>query len=141
MLSPKKPRHRKQMKQVRHLQGVETRGCELAFGEYGLRALESGWVTNRQLEAGRIAIQRFVKRGGKLWMKVFPDKPLTLKPAETRMGSGKGSPEKWVAEIRAGRIVFELTGVTNDIAKQALHKAAAKLPIKCKLIQRSNSLL
>lgn len=141
MLSPKKPRYRKQMKQVRHLQGVETRGCALEFGDFGLRAMESTWITNKQIEAGRIAIARFVKRGGKLWIKVFPDKPLTKKPAETRMGSGKGSPEQWVAEVRAGRLLYELTGVPRDVARQALAKAAAKMPIKCKVVERSSTLL
>lgn len=141
MLSPKKTKYRRQMKQVRHLHGVETRGVTLEFGEFGLRSLESGWISNKQIEAGRVAIARFIKRGGKLWTKIFPDKPLTVKPAETRMGSGKGSPEKWVAEVRAGRVLYELTGVSSDIAKQALTKAAAKLPVKCKVVVRSETLL
>ena len=112
MRSPAKPKWRKQMKQVRHLKGVETRGTELSFGDFGIRATEGGWVTNRQLEAGRIAISRKAKRGGKIWINIFPDKPLTSKPAETRMGKGKGSPEAWVCEVRAGKIMYELTGVT-----------------------------
>ena len=141
MLSPKKTKYRKQMKQVRHLQGVETRGVALAFGEYGLRAMESGWITNKQIEAGRIAITRYVKRGGKVWIKIFPDKPLTKKPAETRMGSGKGAPEEWVAEVRAGRLLYEMTGVTADVAKESLSRAGAKLPIKTKVIARSEGLL
>lgn len=141
MLSPKKTKYRKQMKQVRHLQGKESRGCTLAFGEYGLRAMESGWVTNKQIEAARVAMTRHIKRGGKVWIKVFPDKPLTKKPAETRMGSGKGSPEQWVAEIRAGRIIYEVTGVTDQIAKEALQRAAAKLCLKCKVITRSENIL
>lgn len=141
MLIPKRPRYRKQMKQVRHLQGVETRGCELAFGDFGLRATESGWITNRQIEAGRIALSRHAKRGGKIWIKIFPDKPLTKKPAETRMGSGKGAPEEWVAEVRAGRILFEITGVTEVVAREALTLAAAKLPLKAKFVARSQNLL
>lgn len=141
MLQPKKTKYRKQMKQVRHLQGVEKRGCELAFGDFGLRAIESGWITSRQIEAGRVALTRYVKRGGKVWIKIFPDKPLTKKPAETRMGSGKGSPELWVAEVRSGRILFEMTGVTPTIAKEALERAAAKLPLKSKFVARSEFLV
>jgi len=113
----------------------------LAFGDFGLRATESGWITNRQIEASRIAITRFVKRGGKVWIKIFPDKPLTKKPAETRMGSGKGSVEQWVAEVRAGRVLFEMTGVTREIAEEAFRRAASKLPLKAKFVQRSENLL
>ena len=141
MLVPKKPRYRKQMKSVRHLRGVETRGCDLAFGEYGLRATESGWITNRQIEASRVALTRFAKRGGKVWIKIFPDKPLTKKPAETRMGSGKGAPELWVAEVRAGRVLFEITGVTEEIARRAFELAAAKLPLKSKFVARSQNII
>lgn len=141
MLIPKKPRYRKQMKQVRHLHGVETRGCKLEFGEFGLRAMESGWITNRQIEASRIAMTRYVKRGGKVWIRMYPDKPLTKKPAETRMGSGKGSTENWVAEVRAGRVLFEMTGVTLAIAQEALRRAAAKLPLKSKIVVRSENLI
>lgn len=141
MLIPKKPRYRKQMKSVRHLKGVESRGCELAFGEYGLRATESGWITNRQIEASRIALTRFAKRGGKVWIKIFPDKPLTKKPAETRMGSGKGAPELWVAEVRAGRVLFEITGVTEEIARRAFELASAKLPLKSKFVARSQNII
>jgi large subunit ribosomal protein L16 len=141
MRSPSKPKHRKQMKQVRHLKGVETRGTELNFGDYGIRATESGWVTNRQIEAGRIAISRKAKRGGKIWINIFPDKPLTSKPAETRMGKGKGAPEHWVAEVRAGKIMYELTGVTEALAVEALKLATAKLPIKTKIVKRSENLL
>lgn len=129
------------MKQVRHLQGVETRGVSLAFGHYGLRATESGWINNRQIEAARRAMTRYVKRGGKVWIKIFPDKPLSKKPAETRMGSGKGSPEMWVAEIRAGRILFEMTGVPENEAQEALLLAARKLPLKSKMVKRTNNLL
>lgn len=129
------------MKQVRHLLGVETRGCRLAFGDYGLKALESGWITAKQVEAGRVAIMRHVKRGGKLWIKIFPDKPLTKKPAETRMGSGKGAPEEWVAEVRAGRVLFEIVGVDKKVAHESLQRAAAKLPLRSRIIERSQNLL
>lgn len=141
MLQPKKTKYRKQMKQVRHLQGTETRGCTLEFGDFGLKVLEAGWITNRQLEAGRQALTRHAKRGGKIWTKVFPDKPLTKKPAETRMGSGKGSPEVWVCEVRPGRVLYEMTGVTADIAEGALLRAASKLPLKTKIVRRSEFLL
>ncbi len=141
MLSPKRTRYRKQMKQVRQLHGRETRGCELQNGDFGLRVLEPVWITNRQIEAARIAMTRHVKRGGKVWIKVFPDKPLTTKPAETRMGSGKGSPEKWVAVVRAGRIIYEMTGVPAPVAKQALMLAAAKLPVKCKIVERTDTIV
>jgi large subunit ribosomal protein L16 len=141
MLSPKKTKYRKQMKQVRHLHGKETRGCKLSFGDFGLRSMEPGWITNRQIEASRVAMTRFIKRGGKIWTRIFPDKPLTKKPAETRMGSGKGSPEQWVAEVRAGRIMFEMTGVTKETAQAALSRAAAKLPLKSKIISRSDFLV
>jgi large subunit ribosomal protein L16 len=141
MLSPKRTKYRKQMKQVRHLKGTETRGCELTFGDFGLRALESGWITNRQIEAARIAMTRYVKRGGKVWIKVFPDKPLTKKPAETRQGSGKGSPELWVAEVRAGRLLYEMTGVTQQIAIEAFKRAGSKLPVKTKLVSRSRNII
>lgn len=141
MLSPKKTKYRKQMKQVRHLHGVETRGCALTFGDYGLRCMEPGWITNRQIEASRVAMSRYIKRGGKIWTRIFPDKPLTKKPAETRMGSGKGSPEQWVAEVRAGRVMFEMVGVTKEIAHAALSRAAAKLPLRSKIIARSDYLV
>ena len=110
MLSPKRVKHRKQMKQSNRLYGVETRGTEVAFGDYGLMALEGRWITNRQIEAARIALNRHLKRGGRVWIRVFPDKPLTKKPAEVRMGKGKGAPEQWVAEVRAGRIMYEVKG-------------------------------
>jgi large subunit ribosomal protein L16 len=129
------------MKQARHLTGVETRGCELSFGEYGLRVLESGWITSRQIEAARIAMTRHVKRGGKVWIRLFPDKPITKKPAETRMGSGKGSPEYWVSEVRAGRLIYEMTGVSQAVAAEAFRLAAAKLPVKCKVVTRSDTLV
>lgn len=142
MRSPAKPKYRKQMKRVkRHLHGVETRGTELAFGDYGIRALESGWITNRQIEAARVAISRHAKRGGKVWINIFPDKPLTSKPAETRMGKGKGAPEHWVAEVRAGKIMYELTGVDEKTAKEALALAQGKIPLKSKFVKRSENLL
>ena len=141
MLQPKRPRYRKQMKNVRHLRGKETRGCNLEFGEYGLQALEAGWVTNRQIEAARQAMVRHVKRGGKVWIKIFPDKPLTKKPAEVRMGSGKGAVELWVAEIRSGRIMYEMTGVAEKVAVEALELAAAKLPIKTRIAIRRETLI
>jgi len=120
MLSPKRVTHRKQMKQVRHIKGVENRGTTIAFGDYGLMALEGEWITNRQIEAARVALNRRLKRGGTIWIRIFPDKPLTKKPAEVRMGKGKGSPEKWVAEVKAGRIIYEVKGVEEDVAKAAL---------------------
>ena len=141
MLQPKKPRYRKQMKLVRHLRGKETRGCSLEFGEFGLRAVEAGWITNRQIEAARQALVRHVKRGGKVWIKVFPDKPVTKKPAEVRMGSGKGSVEYWVAEVKPGRLLYEMTGVAEKVATEALTLAAAKLPIKTKIAVRSSNLI
>jgi len=138
MLSPKKVKHRKQFKQVRHLKGKETRGVTLAFGDYGLMAVESTWMTNRQIEAARIAMTRHIKRGGKIWIRVFPDKPLTKKPAEVRMGSGKGAPESWVAVVRAGRMLYEIAGVDEKTAAEALKLAAAKLPIKTKFVTRQH---
>lgn len=136
MLSPKKVKHRKQMKQVRHLKGTETRGTKVNFGDYGLMAIEAGWITNRQIEAARIAMTRFLKRGGKVWIRIFPDKPLTKKPAEVRMGKGKGSPELWVAVVRTGRIMYEVKGVEEASAKEALQLAASKLPIKTRFVAR-----
>ncbi|MBX7138415.1 MAG: 50S ribosomal protein L16 [Oligoflexia bacterium] len=141
MLSPKKTKYRKQMKNLIHLRGVENRGVELAFGEYGLKATEAGWITARQIEAARIAISRHVKRGGKVWIKIFPDKPLTKKPAETRMGSGKGAPEEWVAVVKAGRVLFEMTGVTETVARAALSRAGAKLPLNSRFVRRSEYLV
>ena len=129
------------MKLYRHLKIKETRGCKLEFGEYGLRAMEAGWVTNRQIEAARQTMVRHIKRGGKVWIKVYPDKPLTKKPAEVRMGKGKGSVELWVAEVKAGKIMYEITGVADKVATEALELAAAKLPIKTKIIVRTSSLI
>lgn len=129
------------MKQVRHLRGTETRGAKISYGDWGIRALESGWVTNRQIEAGRVAISRVLKKGGKVWIRIFPDKPLTKKPAETRMGSGKGAPEQWVAEVRAGRLMYEIGGVDEASAKKALSRCSAKLPLQSKIVGRTNYLL
>ncbi len=132
MLMPKKVKYRKQQKGKRR--GKAWRGSEVSFGEYGLKAMEVGWVSDRQIEAGRVAITRFVKRGGKIWIRIFPDKPITKKPAETRMGKGKGAPEYWVAVVRPGRVLFELEGVDIKIAKEAMRLAAYKLPLKTKFV-------
>jgi len=134
MLSPKRVKHRKVQKGRRR--GKATRGNFLAFGEYGLMALEAAWITNQQIEAARIAINRHIKRGGQLWIRIFPDKPFTRKPAETRMGKGKGSPEGWVAVVKPGRILYELSGVAPDVAKAALRLASMKLPIPTKILVR-----
>jgi large subunit ribosomal protein L16 len=117
--------------------GQATRGSTIAFGEYGLKAMEPQWITNRQIEAARVAITRHIKRVGKLWIRVFPDKPVTVKPAETRMGKGKGNPEYWVAVVKPGRVLFELEGVPPDVARRALELAASKLPCKTKFVQRN----
>jgi len=119
------------------MNGKAYRGSDVAFGEYGLKATEPGWVSNRQIEAARIAITRHVKRGGKVWIRIFPDKPLTKKPAETRMGKGKGSPEAWVAVVKPGRILYEMAGVNEDVAKEALRLASHKLPIATKFVKRA----
>jgi large subunit ribosomal protein L16 len=134
MLMPKRVKHRKVHRG--HMRGKSKAGNEVAFGEYGLQALETSWITNRQIEAARIAMTRYIRRGGKVWIKIFPDKPITAKPAETRMGSGKGSPEKWVAVVKPGRILFELAGVSEEVAKEAMRLAAHKLPIKTKFVKR-----
>ena len=141
MLSPRRPKYRKQQTQARQLYGKETRGTELSFGDYGLIAVEPGWISSRVIEAGRVAIARKAKRGGKIWIRIFPDKPLTKKPAEVRMGKGKGSTEGWVAVVRSGRVLYEVTGVAEDVALLALQRAAAKMPIKCKVIKRSEFLI
>jgi large subunit ribosomal protein L16 len=134
MLMPKKTKFRKQHRGKRR--GVSGRGTELNFGDYGLQAIACGWLTTREIEAGRIAMTRHIKRVGKIWIRIFPDKPITKKPAETRMGSGKGSPEDWVAVIKPGRILFEMEGVPRDIAKEAFRLAAHKLSIPTKVIVR-----
>ncbi|MBN2405126.1 MAG: 50S ribosomal protein L16 [Coriobacteriia bacterium] len=137
MLLPKRVKHRKVQRGSR--KGVAKGGTEVNFGEYGLKALEPAWITNRQIEAARIAMTRYMKRGGKVWINIFPDKPITQKPAETRMGSGKGNPEKWVAVVKPGRIMFEIAGVSDEVAKEAMRLAAQKLPIKCKFVTRSDA--
>ncbi len=134
MLMPKKVKHRKQ--QRGRMKGKAWRGSSLSFGDYGLKAMRCGWVTDRQIEAARVAMTRFVKRGGKVWIRLFPDKPITKKPAETRMGKGKGAPEQWVAVVRPGKILFEMEGVSPSVANEAMRLAAQKLPIPCKFIQR-----
>ncbi len=134
MLAPKRIKFRKQFKG--RMRGTALRGSTIAFGEFGLAATEPGWVSNRQIEASRIAISRAMKRGGKMWIRVFPDKPITKKPAETRMGSGKGNPEGWVAVVKPARILFEVEGVPEDVAKKAFALAAAKLPVKTRLVKR-----
>jgi large subunit ribosomal protein L16 len=135
MLQPKRVKYRKQ--QRGRMKGVALRGSTLAFGDYGLKALEPAWITNRQLEAGRVALTRAVKRGGKIWIRVFPDKPFTKKPAETRMGKGKGNPEYWVAVVKPGRILYELEGMTEETAREAFLLASRKLPIKTKFVMRA----
>jgi large subunit ribosomal protein L16 len=122
------------------MRGAATRGNRVSFGEYGLQAVEPAWVTNRQIESARVAITRHIKRGGKVWIRLFPDKPVTSKPAETRMGKGKGNPEGWVAVVKPGRIMFELEGVTEEIARKAMDLGAAKLPIKTRFIVRAQQL-
>ena len=137
MLMPRKVRHRKV--QRGRLQGMAKGGTKLAFGDYGIQALEPGWLTNRQIEAARIAMTRHIRRGGKVWINVYPDRPLTKKPAETRMGSGKGSPEWWVANIKPGRVLFELAGPPEPLAREAMRRAMHKLPMKCRFITREVS--
>jgi large subunit ribosomal protein L16 len=134
MLMPKKVKHRKVHRGRRT--GKAKGGSTVKFGEYGLQALQDGWVTNRQIEAARVAMTRHAKRGGKVWIRIFPDKPVTKKPAETRMGKGKGAPEEWVAVIKPGRILYEMEGVTEELAREAMRLAAAKLPIKVRFTRR-----
>ena len=134
MLQPKKTKYRKQMKG--RLRGKAYRGSRVAFGEFGLKAMEPGRISNRQIEAARIAITRYIKRGGKVWIRIFPDTPFTKKPAETRMGKGKGAPEGWVARVKAGRVLYEMEGVAEDVAREALRLAAHKLPIRTKFVTR-----
>lgn len=136
MLMPRRVKHRKE--QRGRMKGKAYRGGYITFGEYGLQALEPVWLTNRQIEAGRIAITRYVKRGGKIWITVFPSKPVTAKPAETRMGKGKGSPSKWVAVVKPGRIIYEIAGVTEDIAREAMRLASHKLPTKTRFVARGS---
>jgi large subunit ribosomal protein L16 len=136
MLMPKKVKHRRVMKG--RMRGKATRGERLSFGDFGLKALDAGWVTDRQIEAARIAMTRHVKRGGKIWIRLFPDKPITRKPAETRMGSGKGAPDHWVAVVKPGRVLYEIVGVDEALAREAMKLAAQKLPIKTKFVSRAD---
>lgn len=135
MLSPKRTKFRKQ--QRGRMRGLAYRGSDLNFGDFGLQALEPAWITSRQIEASRRAMTRYIRRGGKIWIRIFPDKPVTMRPAETRMGSGKGAPEFWVAVVKPGRIMFEITGVTEETAREAMRLASNKLPIKTKFVVRS----
>ena len=137
MLMPKRVKYRRQHRG--RMKGKATRGNTVTYGEYGLQALEPGWITSNQIEAARIAMTRHTKRGGKVWIKIFPDKPITQKPAETRMGSGKGSPEYWVAVVKPGRVMFEIAGVSEDLAREALRLASHKLPIKTKIIKKEEA--
>lgn len=134
MLMPKRVKRRKVHRG--RMTGVATRGNKISYGEFGLQALEPAWITSNQIEAARIAMTRYIKRGGKVWIKIFPDKPVTEKPAETRMGSGKGSPEYWVAVVKPGRVMFEIAGVPEEAAREAMRLAMHKLPIKCKFVAR-----
>ncbi len=137
MLMPKRVKHRKHHRGRRR--GVAWRGSAINFGQYGLQALEAAWLTDRQIEAARVAMTRFIKRGGKVWLRIFPDKPVTQKPAETRMGKGKGAPEYYVAVVKPGRVLFELEGVDDDVAREAIRLARSKLPIKTRFIERSDT--
>ena len=134
MLLPKRVKYRKQFRGS--MAGKPTRGTKINYGEFGLVALEPAWIKSNQIEAARVAMTRYIKRGGQVWIKIFPDKPITEKPAETRMGSGKGSPEYWVAVVKPGRVMFEMDGITEDQAKEAMRLAAHKLPIKCKFVTK-----
>ena len=136
MLLPKRVKYRRV--HLGRMTGKATRGNKIAYGEFGLQALEPGWITSNQIEAARIAMTRYTKRGGQVWIKIFPDKPVTKKPAETRMGSGKGSPEFWVAVVKPGRIMFEIAGVSEEVAREALRLASHKLPIKTKIVARTD---
>ncbi len=137
MMMPKKVKHRKQ--QRGRMAGKAWRGSSVAFGDYGLKALTCGWITDRQIEAARVAMTRSIKRGGKVWIRLFPDKPITKKPAETRMGKGKGAPEQWVAVIRPGKVLFEMEGVTPEVALAAMRLAAHKLPIPTRIVKREEA--
>ena len=138
MLSPSKVKYRKQQKGK--MRGATKGGARLAFGDYGLQTLDRAWITQRQLEAARIAMTRHIKRGGRIWIRIFPDKPVTSKPAETRMGKGKGAPEGWVAVIKPGRILYEMQGVSDDVAKEAFRLASHKLPVRTRVVLRSEEL-
>ena len=136
MLQPKRIKYRKQHKG--RMRGKATRGNEVSFGDYGLQSIEPGWISNRQIESARVAMTRHIKRGGKVWIRIFPDKPLTQKPAETRMGKGKGNPEYWVAVVKPGRVMFELEGVDEETARRAMQLASAKLPVKTRFVVRQD---
>ncbi len=136
MLMPKRVKRRRQFRG--RMKGEAHKGNTVAYGEYGLQSLECGWITSNQIEAARVAMTRFVKRGGKVWVDIFPHKPVTKKPAETRMGSGKGSPEYWVAVVKPGRVMFEMAGIPEDVAREALRLASHKLPVKCKFVKKSD---
>ena len=138
MLAPKRVKHRKTHKG--RMRGMARRGNKVSFGDYGLQSLEPGWISNRQIEAARVAMTRHIKRGGKVWIRIFPDKPITQKPAETRMGKGKGNPEGWVAVVKPGRMMFELEGVSEELAQRAMQLAAAKLPVKTQFVSRASQL-
>ncbi len=137
MLLPKRVKYRKQMRG--RMTGKATRGTEVNYGEFGLQALEPAWISSRQIEAARVAMTRYTKRGGKVWIKIFPDKPITQQPAETRMGKGKGSPEYWVAVVKPGRVMFEIGGVSEEVAREALRLASHKLPIKTKMVKKAEA--
>jgi large subunit ribosomal protein L16 len=138
MLAPKRVKHRKTHKG--RMRGKAHRGNKVSFGEFGLQATEASWISNRQIEAARVAMTRHIKRGGKVWIRIFPDKPITRKPAETRMGKGKGNPEQWVAVVKPGRVMFELEGVPEDVARRAMELASAKLPIKTRFLVRERQI-
>ena len=138
MLAPKRVKHRKTHKG--RMRGKAHRGNKVSFGEFGLQATEASWITNRQIEAARVAMTRHIKRGGKVWIRIFPDKPITRKPAETRMGKGKGNPEQWVAVVKPGRVMFELEGVPEEVARRAMELASAKLPIKTRFLVREQQI-
>jgi large subunit ribosomal protein L16 len=137
MLMPKRVKWRKQHRG--NMRGMAKGGTSVSFGDFGLQTMEPGWITSRQIEAARVAMTRHIKRGGKVWITIFPDKPVTQKPAETRMGSGKGNPEYWVAVVKPGRVMFELSGVDEDLAREAMRLAANKLPVKCKFVKREEA--
>ncbi len=137
MLLPKRVKYRRVMRG--RMTGKATRGNKVSYGDFGIQAVEPGWITSNQIEAARIAMTRYTKRGGKVWIKIFPDKPVTEKPAETRMGSGKGSPEYWVAVVKPGRVMFEIGGISEEIAREALRLAIHKLPIKCKIVAKADT--
>ena len=137
MLMPKRTKFRKV--QRGRMKGAASRGNKVSYGEFGIQAMEPSWITSNQIEAARIAMTRYTKRGGKVWIKIFPDKPITEKPAETRMGSGKGSPEYWVAVVKPGRVMFEIAGVSEETAREALRLASHKLPVKCKIVAKQTA--